>query len=44
MSSLLEAAAADPMPYNIAVGVGLFVTLCILMAIVHGIGASHPHS
>jgi hypothetical protein len=31
-------------PINIAVGVAVFVLLVTLMAVLHGFGASRPHS
>ncbi len=42
MLNLLEAAA--PTPINVAIGLSVFVVLLLLMAILHGFGASRPHS
>lgn len=40
--TVLETAGYEPI--NIAVGVSVFVALLLLMAIVHGVGHSRPHS
>ncbi len=39
---LLEAGGWAPV--NWAIGIAVFVILLILMSIVHGVGASRPHS
>ena len=45
MLLLLEAETqANMMPYNIAVGVLVFLSLAVCMGFVHGVGASRPHS
>ncbi len=45
MGSLLETAhTGGPLPVNIAIGVAVFLTLVLLMTLLHGFGASRPHS
>jgi 3-polyprenyl-4-hydroxybenzoate decarboxylase len=46
MDSLLETAhhVGGPLPVNIAIGVIVFLILVGAMALLHGFGASRPHS
>jgi len=44
LGRMLTLLQSEYQPVNIAIGVAVFLTLVALMTLLHGFGASRPHS